>query len=250
MASAPSVKEQVDAINAEAVEKFQAKEYDAAVELFLQAYELQPEPNYLFNIGRIYEESGNLEKAVEYYERFVKEPGVPLEARERGLERLRVLRAIIEETAVKNDPDPDEEPDLEPEPDPQPQTTPEAPPEKPKPSKLRIAGYVMLGTGVAVLGAAGGLAGVALGRSNTLEGQHTLEQRNDTIESGRTMALTADILFGVGGAVTTAGLVMVLVSLKRKPKAGPTDGPTDARRPQLTPWATRQAAGMTATLRF
>ena len=30
----PSVQEQVDALNSEAVEKFQAKEYDEAVELF------------------------------------------------------------------------------------------------------------------------------------------------------------------------------------------------------------------------
>ena len=97
----PSVQEQVDALNSEAVEKFQAKEYDEAVELFEQAYALQPEPNYLFNIGRIREEQGNLESAVEYYERFVKEPGVPLEAREKGLERLRVAHAAFETAELR-----------------------------------------------------------------------------------------------------------------------------------------------------
>ena len=42
-------KEQVEALNAQAVEKFQAKQYDEAAALFEQAYDLNPEPNYLFN---------------------------------------------------------------------------------------------------------------------------------------------------------------------------------------------------------
>jgi tetratricopeptide (TPR) repeat protein len=236
-------KEQVEKLNAQAVEKFQAKQYDEAAALFEQAYELQPEPNYLFNIGRIYEESGNLEKSVEYYERFVKEPGVPLDARERGLERLRVLRAILEETAPEPEPEPD--PDLEdpePEPETKPETTPEATPGKAKPSKLRIAGYALLGVGGGVLIGGGVLGGLALGRANALEGQHTFEERDDTATRGRSMALGADIMFGVGGAVAAAGLVMVLVSLKKKPSEGARAG--------LSPWAGPRGTGLTATVRF
>lgn len=239
-------KEQIDKLNAEAVEKFQAKQYDEAAALFEQAYDLQPEPNYLFNIGRIYEESGNLEKSVEYYERFVKEPGVPLEARERGVERLRVLRAVLEETAPKPEAEPEPEPEVEPEPEPEPKVTPEPKPEpKPeerRPSKLRIAGYALLGTGGAVLIGGGVLGGLALGRASTLEGQHTYEERRDTATSGRGMALGADIMFGVGGALAAAGLVMVIVSLKRRP--------TESARASLSPWAGLRSTGMTATVRF
>jgi tetratricopeptide (TPR) repeat protein len=247
LASAPETsspfKEQVDALNAQAVEKFQAKQYDEAAALFEQAYDLQPEPNYLFNIGRIYEESGNLAKSVEYYERFVKEPGVPLEARERGLERLRVLRAIVEETAPEPEPEPEVEPEPEPEPEPEkkPEPKPEPEPEK-KPSKLRIAGYALLGTGGAVLIGGGVLGGLALGRANALEGQHTFEERDDTATRGRGMALGADIMFGVGGALAAAGLVMVLVSLKRKP--------SETARAAISPWAGPRGTGMTATVRF
>jgi tetratricopeptide (TPR) repeat protein len=241
-AAGPSVKEQVDALNARAIEKFQAKEYDAAVALFEEAYALQPEPNYLFNIGRIYEESGNLEQSVEFYERFVKQPGVPLDARERGLERLRVLRAILEETAPRQ-PKPDEsEPEPEPEPLAQPEPEPPAQPEDQKPPKLRIAGYAVLGTGGALLVTGGVMAGLALGRANALEDQHTLEERRDTADRGRSMALTADILFGVGGAAAVAGLVMVLVTREKKPTA--------AARAGITPWATRRGTGVAATLRF
>ncbi len=240
----PSVESQVDELNARAIEKFQAKEYEQAVALFEEAYALQPEPNYLFNIGRIYEESGNLERSVEFYERFVKEPGVPLDARERGLERLRVLRAILEETAPK--PEPEVEPEPEPEPEAEPETKPEPEPEpEPEPTKppaLRIAGYAVLGTGGVLLATAGVLAGLAKARANELVDQHTLERRNDTIESGRAMALSADVLFGVGGAATVAGLVMVLVTVRRKPEA--------SARASVSPWVTRHGSGLAATLRF
>lgn len=254
LAAAPETtspfKEKVDELNAQAVEKFKAKQYDEAAALFEQAYELQPEPNYLFNIGRIYEESGNLEKSVEYYERFVKEPGVPLETREKGLERLRVLRAILEETAPKPEPEPEPELDLEADPEPEPEAEPgpetkpepEPTPAKPKPSKLRIAGYALLGAGGGVLIGGGVLGGLALGRANALEGQHTYEERDQTASSGRAMALTADIMFGVGGAMAAAGLVMVIVSLKKKPDA--------TARAALSPWATPRGTGLAATLRF
>ena len=235
-------REKVDQLNAEAVEKFKAKQYDEAAALFEQAYDLQPEPNYLFNIGRIYEESGNLEKSVEYYERFVKEPGVPLESREKGLERLRVLRAILEETAPEPEPESEVEPEPEPETKPDPEPRLEPPPAEPKPSKLRIAGYALLGVGGAALVGGGVLGGLALGRANALEGQHTYEERDETASSGRTMALTADIMFGVGGAIAAAGLVMVLVSLQKKPKA--------SARAALAPWASPRGTGLSATLRF
>jgi hypothetical protein len=86
------------------------------------------------------------------------------------------------------------------------------------------------------------LGGLALGRAKTLEGQHTYEQRNETVDGGRTMALTADILFGVGGAAAVAGLVMVVVSLKRQPTA--------SARAGLSPWVTRGGTGLAATVRF
>lgn len=248
----PSTQEQVEALNSQAFEKFEAKQYEEAVALFEQAYALQPEPNYLFNIGRIYEESGNLVRSVEFYERFVKEPGVPLEARERGLERLRVLRAILEETERQAEPEVEPEPEPAPEPAVVPEPEPE--PQKQRPPKLRIAGYALLGVGGAGLAAGGVLAGLALQRANRLEQQHTFEERSDTADQGRTMALTADILFGVGGALAAAGLVMVIVSLPRKAKSAKSARAKSERaqegRPQLSPWATRRGAGLAATVRF
>ena len=82
-------------LSAQAVERFEAKDYDGAVELFEQAYAVDPQPNYLFNIGRVYEEKGDLEKAVEFYQRFVGQSGVDLESRQAATERLKVLREAV-----------------------------------------------------------------------------------------------------------------------------------------------------------
>ncbi len=254
---------EVDAINAQAIDKFKAKEYDEAAALFERAYDLSPEPNYLFNIGRIFEEKGDLERSVEFYERFVKEPAVPLEARERGLERLRVLRAIIEETAPPEEQPVEEQPVEEQPVEEQPveEQVEEQPVEesgnvdplhgdddaKAGPSKLRIAGYALLGTGAAVLAGGGVVAGLAFQRSNNLEDQHTFEERETTVTQGQNMALTADILFAAGGAVAAAGLVMIIVSLKKKPQLS---GPAAASRTRVSPWASRRGGGLAATVRF
>ena len=111
---------------------------DAAVDLFEQAYAIDPQPNYLFNIGRVYEEKGDLKKAVEYYQRFVQEPGVQIESRDRAAQRLRVLKAIVED-----DKNPDQQPEgpkpEEPKAEPLPTTTPQ---DAPDPNRnMRLSGY-------------------------------------------------------------------------------------------------------------
>ena len=73
---------EADALSDEAVAAFKAKDYDTAIAKFQRAYEIDPQPNYKFNIGRVYEEKGDLENAVKYYQEFVQSPGVDLEARE------------------------------------------------------------------------------------------------------------------------------------------------------------------------
>ena len=93
-----------EALSAAAVERFEAKDYDAAVALFEQAYAADPQPNYLFNIGRVYEEKGDLENAIVYYQRFVKQSGVDLESRQAATERLKVLREAQAQLKGEDDP--------------------------------------------------------------------------------------------------------------------------------------------------
>lgn len=235
--------EDVEAIVAQAVEKFQAKEYEAAVELFQQAYALSPEPNYLFNIGRVYEQAGDLEQAVEFYGRFVKLPEVEIGAREVALERLRVLRGVLEETAEKEDPPPelpaDDPTGDEPPEDTEPETPTEPGPKKPDP--MRIAGFVVLGVGAGAVAAGGAFGGLALQRESDLNTLNTFEGRSDAVDKGTRNALAADILFGVGGAMVVTGVVLVVLSYSKKRKG---------QRASVAPMMSRRGAGIAAEVRF
>jgi tetratricopeptide (TPR) repeat protein len=200
--------ESVDELNAQAIEKFRAKQYDEAVELFERAYAASPEPNYLFNIGRVYEEKGDIEKAVEYYERFVREPGVELAAREAAVERLKILREIVKK----------EQPTVaEPKTDPALQAKPEDE-QKPKPSGMAIAGYVLIGVGVVGVGIGGGLGGIALGRSKDLDSQTGYDARHETATSGKKLAIGADVGLFVGGAMVVTGVVLAVIAARRAKK--------------------------------
>jgi tetratricopeptide (TPR) repeat protein len=222
---------EVEQLNAFAIEAFKNKDYDEAVRLFEAAYDMSPEPNYLFNIGRVYEESGNFPKAIEYYDRFVQLPEVDLEPREIALDRLQVLRRVVAEADAKNRKDE------------QPPDTPRQDGEGRKQTPpLRIAGYVLLGIGGATLIAGAGFGGAAVQRENELDGLTTLEPRNNAIERGKRSAVVADSLFIAGGIIALTGLVLTLASLKKKGDKG--------KRASVTPVWGQGTAGLAASGRF
>lgn len=224
-------------LSEQAIEAFGAKDYDRAVELFKQAYEADPQPNYLFNIGRVYEEAGDLENAVEYYGNFVKQPGVDLDSRGVALDRLKVLRAILEETAEpkpKDEEPKDEEPKDEVAPPPDPGPDPAVEEEKRKAKVLSGAGFALVGVGAAAL-IGGAVTGVlAQGDNNSASEAASIEDRRDLLSTSQTKALTADVLYGVGGALAVTGVVLVVVGMTKKSKAEgkvavtPTFGPRGA----------------------
>ncbi|MFO7566447.1 MAG: tetratricopeptide repeat protein [Enhygromyxa sp.] len=212
-------KGEAEKLSDQAIAEFSGKNYTGAVELFQKAYEIDPQPNYLFNIGRVYEEAGELEQAVEYYGKFVKQPGVDLDSREIALERLRVLRAIVEETKEK----PQEGPKPEPEqvdPVPQPQPQPVDTDAQRKRRAMRLSGFGVLGVGAGALIGAAVVGSLAQGDRdkafNRDEADH-LAARQYYLDKSQTKALTADILYGVGGALLLTGVVLVAVGYS-KPK--------------------------------
>ena len=224
----------VDQLNAAAIEAFKQKEYEDAVRLFEKAYDKSPEPNYLFNIGRVYEEAGNFPKAIEYYDRFVQLPEVDLEPREIALDRLQVLRRVVEEAEAKNrkDEPKDETPKDE-----------GKEPERKKTPPLRIAGYVLLGVGGATLIAGAGFGGAAMQREGELDELTSLEPRNNAIRKGQRNAIVADSLFIAGGVIALTGLILTLASLKKKKGGG-------GKRASVTPAFGPGTAGLAASGRF
>jgi tetratricopeptide (TPR) repeat protein len=238
-------KSEAEALSDKAIEEFSAKNYVGAVELFKQAYEIDPQPNYLFNIGRVYEEAGDFQNAVDYYGKFVKQPGVDLDSREVALERLRVLRAILEETKEpKEEPEePKEEPKDEPQVTPPPQPVDTDAQRKRK--AMRGAGFGLVGAGAgALIGAAvvGSLAQGDRDKAFDFDEADSLAARQDFLDKSHTKAVTADVLFGVGGALLLTGVVLVAIGYS-KPKSQPP-------RVALTPGFGPTGGGLDLRVRF
>jgi tetratricopeptide (TPR) repeat protein len=232
-----------DALSEAAVEKFEAKDYDGAAALFERAYEADPQPNYLFNIGRVYEEKGDLRRAVEFYQRFVGEPGVDLESRQAATERLRVLREALRE--LEGDPDP-VAPTVTPEPEPASTDADDTRPDPARTRKLRIAGYTLLGVGGVALIAGGVVGGVALGTSNDAGDAEFVDDTVRLRRRAKRQANAADGLLIAGGTLAGVGLILVLSTLRGegKAKAG-----TEART-QWSPMFGRGQVGLGMARRF
>ncbi|MBX7080492.1 MAG: tetratricopeptide repeat protein [Nannocystaceae bacterium] len=218
-----------DALSSEAVELFKQKDFDGAIAKFEAAYALDPQPNYLFNIGRVYEEKGDLANAVTYYQKFVQQPGVDLEAREAAVARLKVLKPALEEIEQK-----------QPETKPQPQTKPAAPDPvdeaaKARRKKLRLAGYSLLGTGGGVLVIGTVFGALAVGKSNDAKDAQFIDQKLTARQEAKGRATVADALLISGGVLAGVGLILVLSTLA-KPKRGAADT-TATRRGRS--WARR-----------
>ncbi len=227
-------------LGAQARERFKAKDYDAAVRLFEQAHALDPNPNYLFNIGRVYEEKRDLRGAVDYYQRFVMEPTVEIGAREQAVQRLRVLKAILNET----DPNPSSAAapgttTTTEGPAPGTPSEPAAPPSDRK-KTMRLGGYALLGAGGVAMIVGGVFGGLTLAKRNELDASHMVDERRSLKHTGETFAIVSDVALFSGAALAVTGLVLVLVA--RKPR-----GPS---RSAVLPSVGRGHAGLTWSVRF
>lgn len=237
-------KSEAEKLSEEAISKFQEKDFEGAAALFEEAYSIDPQPNYLFNIGRVYEEAGNLDKAVEFYGKFVKQPGVDLDSRGVALERLKVLREILKETEEPEEGEDKPPPDVEEPEEPEPV---EPPPPEPvddgsakKRKTMRGAGFGLLGVGAAAVIGGAVAGGLAQGDNNAAGEAATPAEGQDLLDSSRTKAVAADVLFGVGGALVLTGVILVAVGSKK----------SKSERVAFTPTFGPRGAGANLRLRF
>lgn len=225
--AAPAAEESFDTLTEQASEKYGEGDYDGSIALFERAYALDAEPNILFNIGRIYEESGNYEDAIVYYERFISEPQVDLEAKQVALDRRDLAQAVVdiqnkdkkgkepvpETTPVEESPSTDES-----------GTVTELPPSEDdpgddttrKPRNLRPVGYVLLGTGAAALLGGAIVGGIAKGEETKFQAAMNKADADAAKARGTKLAPAADGLFIAGGLLAAAGIVMLLVPRRGK----------------------------------
>lgn len=81
----------------QAEELFGEGKYDEALDVLGRAYAIGKDPKTLYNIARVYEEKGDLTKAIEYYDQFVVAGGVTTENRRLAMKRANLLRGERDE---------------------------------------------------------------------------------------------------------------------------------------------------------
>jgi tetratricopeptide (TPR) repeat protein len=199
----------------EAKAAFAAKDFDKAIALFEQAYAKTGEPNYLFNIGRVYEEKGDIETAVAKYQEFVKQPGVELEARQIATDRLKVLRQTLEQLEADENQGQAITPDRPP--------TAEEQQEAERRRKMRLAGYSLLGVGGAALVIGAVFGSLAIGKSNDAKDTPFVDEKVALRNEARVRAVVGDAMLATGGVLAGVGLVLVLSTLGKRSRGGKVD---------------------------
>jgi tetratricopeptide (TPR) repeat protein len=191
--------EDSDQLSAAAVEAFHAKDYDKAIELFEAAYEADPQPNYKFNIGRVYEEKGDQEEQAE-------------------------------ERAEAQEDEPKVEPMVSP---------PMDDGATDRKRKLRIAGYSLMGVGGAGLIIGAVFGGLALSKSRDADDAALVDDKIALRQDAKTRANVADAMFITGGILAGVGLILVLTTLGKGKRARSALAPSFGNRSAGLSWAGR-----------
>ncbi len=198
---AASATKQVEELSIKAATAYGEGDYDKAIDLFKQAYALQPVPNLLFNIAKVYEKTQNWDEAENNYKEFIKSPDADAKAREVALERIDAIKAIKAANKEAEKPvDPVDKPEDKP--------AVVAPP----PKKASLVPWIVLGSGVAVAGTGAVFGILALGKQTKFEEATNADDKRDLRSSGKTFALLADIGYGVGAAAGIVGIIMLATS--------------------------------------
>jgi tetratricopeptide (TPR) repeat protein len=200
----------LEQLNEEGATLYAARDYRRAIEKFIQAYAIEPDPNLLFNIARCYEELGEADAAIEKYETFLKTPGADTRGQKRARESLAALR---EGSAAA--------PAASPAADASPPASEPAPGAASGEHAGAIVPWLTLG-GSAVF-AALGTTFYLLGKSDhdqvtdargfddaAAVSEMTHREADDLVSSGDTKKLIGGISFGLAGALAATYVVLVV----------------------------------------
>ncbi len=223
--------ENFDTAVAEAMRHYGAREYDEAVFFFERAYELQQEPDLVYNIARSHERLAHRQEALDTYERFIALPGTTGELRARALTNIRSLRAeIAAMEAVARD-EANNTGDGN-------QGGTAAPPPpvevEPESNPLSIVGYALIGVGAATMIAGAIFGGMALSANSQYEDAAFTQERISLRDDVETRAAFSDVFLFSGLGVAAVGVVLALVGSSRG-NSNEVESEESARRFGVTP---------------
>jgi len=200
-------------------ELYLAGDYAAAIAAFETAYDLSGDRNLLYNIALAYDRSGDLERAIHYFERY--RDLSPAEERAEIEVRLAGLRQrMAQRSAATTDPVPSRSESST-------STLPPTTDDAPRPSRASergpkhaiAAGQVAL----AVLAAAGFAVGTGFGAASRIAsreaapscGRLCREEAEPHLVRARNYAIGADVAFVFGGAAAAAFVTLLAIDIHR-----------------------------------
>ena len=208
---------------------YETSNFKEALVQFEKAYKLQPMPGLLFNMARCHEVLGNLDRAMDHYQRYL--TAVP-NAPKRAVVEARLQNLKARKAAQTNKPPPSTRPPVTPPVSPRPAVTP--PPEVPSPAPASTPAAVpdepsspaprtwrfWAGWGAVGAGGASLVTGVILGVMAKGKGEdydqaaagaaphfgtlEDLQREGEALEAGQIATLV------VGGVLVAAGVGLVL----------------------------------------
>jgi hypothetical protein len=187
--------------------------YEKAVEAFRESYSLSKRPLLLFNLANAYERLGRYDEAVTALREYA--PSAPEQEREVITKRIDSLELRAKEQAARAQPAPPPPATATPASPPPAAPTADSAAAAPAAPSRPIAGYVLLGSGVVVLGVATVFAAVASGARSDAEEQCPSGVcpvgAQDAVDRDQTFSIMADVGFGVGALAVGAGVLAILL---------------------------------------
>lgn len=241
-------------------------EYDEAIALWKEAYRLKDNPAFLFNIGQAYREKGDLPRAVQFFENYLKEAPATASNRKDVEQRVAELKQLIADQKASASRPPNEPVELNPTTTPppvlesDPTTTPDPvtppvgseTPEEPRDGSggggsLRIAGLGTAGVGLVLVGT-GVFFGLAASSAQSdveaavANGEVWTEELDKKDADGRSAATISTVTLGLGAAAVVTGGVLFYLGMRK--------GKTESSSVSLVPQLGAEHAGVTVLGRF
>lgn len=215
-----------DELVAEAMTHYSERRYAEAIEAFEAAYEVDPEPELVYNIARSHERLAHRDEALAAYQLFIGLPGTTGELRARALENISSLRqeiaAMEAAEASSNTSEGNEETSggetsggSGSEGGGPPPPPPVAPPEEEGVGPMGVAGWVVGGVGVATMVVGAVFGGLALSANDDFMSADFSEERLQLRDDVEFRALMADVLLFSGVGLAVVGVVLVVIDTLR-----------------------------------
>ena len=212
--------QELEAHNKLGMKHYTLGHFSEAIEEFEKAYDIKPEPIFLYNIGQSHWQNQDFKRAIFFYRRY-------LDAAPQGKYRVQIEQRIIdlekalaEEKAMAMEKEKERAatPAVAPAPVlPAPEPEPVQPPPPPEPAEvgsassgrgLRIAGIVVSSVGLVGIG-----AGIAFGvhSANLYSQANSGTYDQSKLDSSDTFRTLEWVAMGVGGAALATGVVLYIV---------------------------------------